>query len=192
MRNPHADLAKAKIDLEQAQAHWHIAQEQHKSGTISDSDYNLADFWQKAAKVSVARAEAVVAQNKAALQRARIELDYTTIRSPVKGVVIDRRVNVGQTLVASSTQPSLFLIANLERLQVWASVKETDIAKVHQGQHVRFTVDAYPGKVFEGEVQQVRLNATMTQNVVTYTVVVAISGATNKLLPYMTANVEFE
>ncbi len=187
-----ADLAKAMIDLEHALEQWHIAQEQHKSAAVSDSDYNLADFRQKAAKVSVARAEAVVAQNKAALQQARIELDYTTIRSPVKGVVIDRRVNVGQTLVASSTQPSLFLIGNLDRLQVWASVKETDIAKVHPRQYVRFTVDAYPGKVFEGEVKQVRLNATMFQNSVAYTVVVGVSSATEKLLPYMTAELEFE
>ncbi len=94
-----ADLAKAKIDLKQAQAQWHIAQEQHKSATISASDYNLADFRQQATNVSVARAEAVVAQNKAALQRAQIEIGYTIVRSPIKGVIIDRRVNVGQTVV---------------------------------------------------------------------------------------------
>jgi len=187
-----ADLAKAMIDLEQAQAQWRIAQEQHKSAAVTDSDYNLADFRQKAAKVSVARAEAVVAKNNAALKRAQIELDYTSIRSPVKGVVIDRRANVGQILVVSSTPASLFLIANLDRLQLRANVNETDIAKIHERQRVRFTVAAFLGKVFEGEVKQIRLNATMTQNVVTYTVVVAISGAPDKLLPSMTANVEFE
>ncbi len=138
-------------------------------------------------------AEAVLAQNRAALKRAEIELGCTTIRSPIKGVVIDRRANVGQMVGPSNiTTPSLFLIANLDILQVWASVKEADIAQIHQGQRVRFTVDAYPGKVFEGQVAQIRLNAVMTQNVVTYTLVVGISSATAKLLPYMTAHFEFQ
>ena len=184
-----AELAQAKIDLEQAQAQWQMVQQQHKSATVSPSDYNLAYFRQKAAKISVARAEAVLAQNKATLKRAEIELGYTTIRSPIKGVIIDRRVNVGQTITNSG---SLFLAADIEKLQVWANVKEADITRIHQRQRVRFTVDAWPGKVFEGEVKQVRLNATMFQNAVAYTVVVSISGTTEKLLPYMTANLEFE
>jgi HlyD family secretion protein len=187
-----ADLEKARIDLEQAQAQWRIAQEQHKSATMSESDYNLAEFRQKAAKVAVARAEAVVAKNKAALQRAQIDLANTTIRSPVKGVIIDRRVNLGQTVVSSSSAASLFLIGKLDRWQLLAHVKESEIVKIHEGQRVRFTVAAWPGKVFEGEVRQIRLNARMFQSAVAYTVVVAISSAPEKLLPYMTANVEFE
>ena len=95
------------------------------------------------------------------------------------------------SLPANATS-SLFLVAKLDKLKVWASVNEADIAQVHQQQPVRFTVDACPGKVFEGKVEQIRLNATMAQNVVTYTVVIAISGPPKELLPYMTANVTFE
>src|SRR5208337_3014969 len=93
--------------------------------------------------------------------------------SPVKGVIVDRRVNVGQTVVSSLSAPSLFLLAkDLSKMQVWASVNEADIGRIRPGVKVHFTVDAYPNEVFYGEVLQVRLNATMTQNVVTYTVVV--------------------
>jgi len=94
-------------------------------------------------------------------------------------------VNVGQTVVASLNAPSLFLLAkDLTRMQVWASVNEADIGRIHPGMHVHFTVDAYPDETFEGDVAQIRLNATMTQNVVTYTVVVATKNEDGKLLPY--------
>ena len=187
-----AELTKARIGLEHAQVEWQDIQEQRKSGTISSSYYHLADFNQKTAKASIAVAEATLAENKAALKQAEIELGYTTIRSPVKGVIIDRRANVGQTVAGTLNSASLFLVADIEKLQVWANVKEADIGQIHPRQRVRFTVDAYPGKVFEGEVKQIRLNATMFQNAVAYTVVVTVSGATDKLLPYMTANLEFE
>ena len=95
-------------------------------------------------------------------------------------------------MVAPTNASSLFLIAKLDKLVVWTSVNEADIARVRQQQAIHFTVDAHPGKVFQGKVEQIRLNATMTQNVVTYTVVIAISGEPKELLPYMTANVEFE
>ena len=186
-----AELLKARINLEHAQADWDDAQERRKGGTISSSDYNMANFDQKNAKAAIAAAEAALAHYHATLKQAEIELSYTTIRSPVKGVIIDRRANVGQTVTAAVNSASLFLVAK-EKLQVWASVKETDIGQIHERQHVRFTVDAYPGKLFEGEVQQIRLNATMLHDKVTYTVVVALSGTTDKLLPYMTANLEFQ
>src|SRR5204862_5013803 len=118
--------------------------------------------------------EATVAQARAKLEQAKINLGYTTIQTPVKGVIIDRRVNVGQTVVASLNAPSLFLIAkDLKRMEVWASVNEADVGNVHSGQAVSFTVDAFPNRVFKGTVapDQPRLNASMTQNVVTYTVV---------------------
>ena len=137
-------------------------------------------------------AEATLLQKEAASKEARRKLDYTTIKSPIKGVVIDRRVNVGQMAIVSPNPSCLFLIADSRNLQIWASVNEADISQIHQQQFVRFTVDAHPSKVFEGKVKQIRLNATMTQNVVTYTVVVAISSTTEKLLPYMTAHLEFE
>ena len=108
-------------------------------------------------------------------------------------MIVDRRVNVGQTVVASLNAPSLFLIAkDLKRLQLWASVNEADIGQIHPDQTAKFTVDAYPHKTFHGVVSQIRLNATMTQNVVTYTVVVNTDNSNGQLLPYLTANVQFE
>jgi HlyD family secretion protein len=107
-------------------------------------------------------------------------------------VIIDRRVNIGQTVVSSLSAPSLFLIAkDLKRMQVWVPVNEADIGNIQTGQPVSFTADAFPGQVFQGEVGKVRLNATMTQNVVTYTVEVITDNSDGKLLPYLTANVKF-
>jgi HlyD family secretion protein len=111
----------------------------------------------------------------------------------VKGVVIDRRVNIGQTVVSSLSAPSLFLIANdLRHIQAWISVNEADVGNIAEGQPVTFTVDAFPGRVFHGVVAQVRLNATMTRNVVTYTIAVDIDNPDGKLLPYLTTNAQFE
>jgi HlyD family secretion protein len=108
-------------------------------------------------------------------------------------VIIDRRVNIGQTVVASLNAPSLFLIAkDLRRIQVWVSVNEADIGNIHPGQAVTFTVDAFPNQTFQGQVGKVRLNATMTQNVVTYTVEVTTDNSDGRLLPYLTANAQFE
>ncbi len=114
----------------------------------------------------------------------------------MKGVIIPiaAREHYGQTVVASlRVLPSLFLIAkDLKRLQLWASVNEADIGQIHAGQTARFTVDAFSGKTFRGTVSQIRLNAVMTQNVVTYTVVITTDNSTGTLLPYLTANVQFE
>jgi len=108
-------------------------------------------------------------------------------------VVVDRRVNIGQTVVASLNAPSLFLIAkDLTRMQVWVAVNEADIGKIRPGLPVAFTVDAFPGETFRGEVGKVRLNASMTQNVVTYTVEIVTDNSNGRLLPYLTANVQFE
>src|SRR5262249_12654673 len=134
-----------------------------------------------------------LSRSEAMLREAQVNLGYTQIRSPVDGVIVDRRVNVGQTVVAGLNAPSLFLIAkDLTKLQVWASVNEADIGNIHAGQSVRFTVDAYPKETFVGQVAQIRLNASMTQNVVTYTVVISTDNSQGKLLPYMTANLQFE
>ena len=111
----------------------------------------------------------------------------------MKGTVIDRRVNVGQSVAASLDSPSLFLIAtDLKKLVIWVSVNEADIGPVRKGQPVDFTVDAFPDKIFHGSVDQIRLNATMTQNVVTYTVTVPFDNSAGKLFPYLTANVKIE
>jgi HlyD family secretion protein len=160
---------------------------------ISDSDYILAKSNFEVAKANIAVGQAAIAQQQSALELAETNLSYTVIKSPVRGTIIDRRVNIGQTVVASLNAPSLFLIAkDLRRMQVWASVNEADIGDLKVGTPVRFSVDAFPKDEFQGEVVQVRLNAKMTQNVVTYTVVIATDNSSLKLLPYLTADVKFE
>jgi HlyD family secretion protein len=162
---------------------------------IADSDYDLAVANNEVAKANVAVGEATIIQSKAALAMAKTNLDYTIIKSPVEGKIIDRRMNVGQTVVASLNAPSLFLIAkDLRKMQVWAQVNEADIGRIRSRKEmpVRFYVDAYPGEVFRGKVIQVRLNAVMTQNIVIYTVVVAFDNSDLKLFPYMTTNIQFE
>jgi HlyD family secretion protein len=144
-------------------------------------------------EAAVAAAKAAVETAKALLNTAQINLNYCTIKSPVKGVVVTRRVNIGQTVVSSLSAPSLFLLArDLRRIQVWASVNEADIGHLRPGLPVTFSVDAFAGQKFKGTILQIRLNATMTQNVVTYTVVVSTDNSDGKLLPYMTANLDFE
>jgi HlyD family secretion protein len=142
---------------------------------------------------SLTAAKAALAETEAALKQAKDDLSRTVIRSPIKGVVIDRRVNVGQNVTnAGPNVSSLFLIAkDIKKMQVWASVREADIAKIQKGAEVRFTVDAFPQKTYKGTVSQIRMNATMTQNVVTYTVVIAFDNPDLKVLPYMTAKVVF-
>jgi HlyD family secretion protein len=160
---------------------------------ISDADYVLAKANAESAQADLVAAKAAVLQQQANLALAETNLKYTTIRSPIDGTIIDRRVNIGQTVVSSLNAPSLFLIArDLRRMQVWASVNEADIAKVTPGTRVHFRVDALPDDTFHGVVVQRRLNAQMTQNVVIYTVVISVDNSDLKLLPYLTADVYFE
>jgi len=188
-----ADVEQQTIRMQQAEREWNRAQEFRKRNSISEADLDLARANWQAAQAAVSVSEASHEQAKASLHQAEINLGYCTIRSPVKGVIIDRRVNIGQTVVASLNAPSLFLIAkDLGRLQVWASVNEADIGQIYVGQNVKFTVDARPNEVFKGTVAQIRLNATMTQNVVTYTVVVSTDNSDGRLLPYLTASLQFE
>ena len=195
-----ADLNQMKAKLYQAKRDWDRAQQLGPSDALSQSDFDAAQSAYEIAKANVdvgkaaiVQAKKTFAQAEASLKRAERFLSYCTIRSPVKGVIIDRRVNIGQTVVASLNAPSLFLIAqDLKRMQVWVSVNEADIGNISPGQPATFTVDAYPGVVFKGEVGKVRLNATMTQNVVTYTVEIITDNSDGKLLPYLTANVQFE
>jgi HlyD family secretion protein len=188
-----ADLLQLEAKYEQAEQDLKRAVELRRKGAIAQSDYDAALASYKVAKANVAVGKATIRQDKAALRVAKTNLGYTTIKSPVRGVVIDRRVNIGQTVVASLNAPSLFLIAkDLQRMQVWASVNEADIGHIRLDMPVQFTVDAHAGQVFRGKVTQIRMNATMTQNVVTYTVVVTANNSSGKLLPYLTANVQFE
>lgn len=119
-------------------------------------------------------------------------LEYTTIQSPVDGVVVKRLVNIGQTVVSSMSASSLFYIAtDLSKLKIWAAVNEADIGSIRKGQEVLFTVDAFSGRKFKGTVDKIRLDATMTSNVVTYIVDIDVPNPDKLLIPYLTANVQF-
>lgn len=194
VKRAEADMAQLEAKVHQAERDWDRARKINSMrGAISAVDYDTAQATYEITKSALAVGVASIAQAKAAADLAEINLGYCTIKSPVKGVIIDRRVNVGQTVVSSLNAPSLFLIAkDLSRMQIWASVNEADIGQIYAGQTVRFTVDAYPDEIFQGEVAQIRLNATMTQNVVTYTVVVNTDNSHGKLKPYLTANLLFE
>jgi len=196
-----ANVLQQKANVLLATLNWERAQRLGPSDALAQSAYDQYKATYEVSKANLASAEAAVNQAKAALAQARaslltarINLDYCTIKSPVKGVIIDRRVNIGQTVVSSLSAPSLFLIASDLRhsIQVWVSVNEADVGNIVKGQPVTFTVDAFPGHVFHGTVGQVRLNATMTQNVVTYTIEVDTDNSDGKLLPYLTANAQFE
>jgi len=194
-----ANVLQMKAKLLDAQQDWGRAQKLGPSDALAQTDYDQYKANYEVAKANLASAEAAVeqakaavAQSKANLATAQINLNYCTIKSPVKGVIVDRRVNIGQTVVSSLSASSIFLIAkDLKRIQVWVSVNEADIGNVSKDQPVEFTVDALPNQVFQGQVGKIRLNATMTQNVVTYTVEVNTKNDDGKLLPYLTANARF-
>jgi HlyD family secretion protein len=142
------------------------------------------------AKTDLQRAEASVDQAKSQLESSKLDLSYAIIRSPIDGIVISRNMNVGQTVQASFTAPKIFEIANdLSKMQVECDVDEADVGRIQEGQKVRFTVDAFPNDSFNGVVQQVRYSPTVTQNVVTYTTIVAVDNPGMKLRPGMTATV---
>lgn len=195
-----ADLEQMKAKLRQAERDWQRAQRLGPSEALAQASYDAYQSTYETTKANVAVGEAAILQAKASLaqaeavvRRAQRNLGYCTIKSPVKGVIIDRRVNIGQTVVASLNAPSLFLIAkDLKRMQVWVAVNEADIGKIRPGLPVTFTVDAFPGDTFRGQVGKIRLNASMTQNVVTYTVEIITDNSSGRLLPYLTANIEFE
>ncbi len=193
LESSEANLKQLKAKLEQAESEWKRAQSLLKSSTISDSEYDTAKANYETAAASVDVGKATIRQNKARVNTAKINLGYCTIKSPVRGTVIERRVNIGQTVVASLNAPSLFLIAkDLTKMEVWTSVNEADIGRLRLGMPASFTVDAHENEIFRGTVTQIRMNAQMTQNVVTFTVVVTTDNSSGKLLPYLTANVHFE
>src|SRR5215217_4826187 len=141
------------------------------------------------AQAQVQQAAAQVQQAQAALSLAQVNLSHTTITSPIDGIVVSRDVNVGQTVAASLSAPTLFTIANdLTQMQVIANIDQADIGLVEQAKSVKFTVDAFPGKEFEGKIEQMRLNPVNVQNVVTYNVVIDVDNPDQKLKPGMTAN----
>ena len=200
LQRAEADLEQSRSKLAQAEKEWQRAQSLANSEALASISYDTYEANFRGTKANVAVSEAAILQAKAVLDQAaagliRVErnLEYCTIKSPVKGVIIDRRVNMGQTVVASLNAPSLFLIAkDLKRIQVWVAVNEADIGDIVPELPVTFTVDAFPGESFRGKVGKIRLNASMTQNVVTYTVEIITDNASGRLLPYLTANVKFE
>jgi HlyD family secretion protein len=156
-----------------------------------DGDVARADI--TVSKAQIASAEATIKQRQAALNQALIDLERTEIRAPIEGTVISRTVDPGQTVAASLQAPELFKIAqDLSRIRIEAQVNEADVGAVAEGNAVTFTVDAYPDRLFEGRVTQVRLAATELNGVVTYTVIIEAANEDRKLFPGMTANVSIE
>jgi HlyD family secretion protein len=180
-----AGVARAKARLAQAEAEFKRSQPLFKKGHISEMEFLVTKTTLETAKADLKTAEA-------ALKRAETNLDYTVIRSPINGTVIERTVDAGQTIAASFQAPTLFVIAeDLTRMQIETDVDESDIGLIKKNQSVRFTVQAYPDEEFTGKVRQIRLQPTTIMNVVNYTVVVDAANEKGMLLPGMTATVDF-
>jgi HlyD family secretion protein len=180
------DTAQATSDSAGASVDAARAKERSLQAAIGAAEAQL-----KVAQAALASAAATVKQRAAALQQAQVDLDRTVIRAPVDGVVISRAVDVGQTVAASLQAPTLFTIAqDLTQMQVDTSVDEADIGRIRLDGPATFTVDAFPGRTFQGRITQIRKAAQVVQNVVTYTVVVSVGNPDGRLVPGMTANVK--
>lgn len=181
VREAEANLSRSKAQLNEADRAYARTKELYAKDLVSQADLD-------AALTTYETSVAQMRQTEAALERARVNLRYAVIRSPIDGIVVSRDVDVGQTVAASLQAPQLFAIANdLSRMQVEASVDEADIGQIVTGQTATFTVDAYPDENFEGKVTQVRLSPINVQNVVTYTVIIEVPNPGQKLRPGMTA-----
>ncbi|HSS44438.1 MAG TPA: efflux RND transporter periplasmic adaptor subunit, partial [Thermoanaerobaculia bacterium] len=181
-----ANLNKAEVDALNAQISFTRQKRLLEEGLAAQSDFD-------AAKAASDGARAQVEQAKASLSQAETNLKYAKITSPIDGIVVARQYDVGQTVAASFQAPTLFTIAqDLTKMQVQADVDESDIGRVQVGQLARFSVDAFPEQVFRGQISQVRLNATVSQNVITYPVIIEVPNPEGKLRPLMTANVTID
>ncbi|AKC87379.1 efflux RND transporter periplasmic adaptor subunit [Pseudoxanthomonas suwonensis] len=195
-----AQVASARASLEQALATQRNAELDYRRKSelvqrqlVARSDVDLARAALDQANAQVASARAQIGQQTASTQATRVNLERTVIRSPVDGVVLTRSIEPGQTVAASLQAPELFTIAeDLAQMKIELAVDEADIGQVQPGQGVAFTVDAFPDRQFRGQVQQVRLAATTSNNVVTYPVVVAVDNSDGTLLPGLTVNAEIE
>lgn len=180
-----ASLERAQAQFQQAQADYERNKELFDAKIVTASEFS-------AIEASYAVAKSNVTSAQISLDRAKQNLGYTEIYAPIDGVVVSRDVDVGQTVAASMSTPQLFLIANdLSQMQILASVDESDIGRIHEGQDVSFTVSSYQNQTFEGKVDQVRLQSKATENVVNYTVVVTVQNKDGRLMPGMTATVKF-
>lgn len=181
-----ANLDRATAQLNEAKRNFNRATELRSKQLISQVELDVAT-------TSLETAQASLRQAEAARDRAEVNLKYATILAPISGVVISRNVDVGQTVAASLSAPTLFTIANdLSKMQVTASVDEADIGQVKTGQKVTFRVDSYADRQFDGVVSQVRLQPVVAQNVVTYNVIIDVENPDQKLMPGMTATCSIE
>ncbi len=186
LRQAQAGLRNAELDYQRKQA---LGGQQ----LVARSDIDLARAARDQAQAQVNSAQAQIRQQTASTQTTRVNLDRTVIRSPVDGVVLTRSIEPGQTVAASLQAPELFTIAeDLSKMKIELAVDESDIGQVRDGQAVSFTADAFPDRQFKGTVEQVRLSATTTNNVVTYPVVVTVDNSDGTLLPGLTVNAEIE
>ena len=185
VRDAEATVERNQAQLRQAEREYERVKGLFDKQFITEVEFNQAQY----------NLDIAVAATKSAeisLDRARQNMSYATIYAPISGTVIERNVDVGQTVAASFSAPQLFLIADdLSRMEILASVDESDIGMIEDGQTARFTVQAYPDDTFTGTVRQVRLQSTIQENVVNYTVVVDVDNEEGKLLPGMTATVDF-
>lgn len=188
--NSRATVAKAHADLDLKERNRTRQRDLRAQGIVAQSDLDTAESEARQAEAQIALADAAVRSAEARLAEARVNLDYTRIVSPVDGVVVSRSVSVGQTVAASFQTPTLFNVATtLTKMEVSASVSESDIGGVAVAQDATFTVDAYPGSPFRGRVKQVRNSPVNVQNVVTYDVLISVDNEDLRLKPGMTANV---
>ena len=180
-----ASLERAQAQFQQAKSDYERNKELYDAKIVTATEFSAIE-----ANYAVARSNVTSAQ--ISLNRAKQNLDYTSIYAPIDGVVVSRDVDVGQTVAASMSTPQLFLIANdLSQMQILASVDESDIGRIHTGQDVSFTVSAFQNQTFHGKVEQVRLQSATTENVVNYTAVVSVRNEDGRLMPGMTATVKF-
>ncbi len=187
-----SDLIAAKVRALDAQRQYTRAKSLAERKLVAQADLDTAQANAEAAQATVESAQGKVEQTHAALHLAEVNLAYTTINSPIDGIVVSRNVDVGQTVAASLSAPTLFVIAeDLRKMQVDTSVAEADIGKLKPGMPVVFTVDAYPTDRFKGNVRQIRNAPQTVQNVVTYDAVIDVENPEWKLKPGMTANVSF-
>jgi HlyD family secretion protein len=185
-------VTKLEAQAENAKLQYERAEALFERKAIAQADLDTARATMRAANGDVTAARGNMEQAKAALHQAQVNLNYTTIVSPTTGVVISRSVDVGQTVAASLSAPTLFLIAeDLTKMQVDTSVAEADIGKLKADMEATFTVDAFPSKTFEGKIRQIRNAPQTQQNVVTYDAVIDVSNTGLELRPGMTANVTF-
>ncbi len=186
LKDAEINLGKSQVQFDASERNYKRVKSLFEKGFESQLNYDNA-------LSSFETSKAALKQAQANLDNAKVNLDYATIYAPIDGVIIDRKVNVGQTVNAGMSSPTLFQIANdLARMQVQATIDEADIGKIDIGQEVTFTVDAFPDDRFNGTIYQVRLAPSVTQNVVNYVVIIDVQNEKLKLMPGMTANVKIK